>query len=50
MVLMVNLAPHHFVWSRNMISKDSKYFNFISLTFIGLTYIAKIGACIVIKS
>ena len=28
-----------------MISKDSKYFNFISLTFVGPTYIAKIGAC-----
>ena len=34
-VLMVNLTPHHFAWSRNMISKDSKYFNFISLTFVG---------------
>ena len=43
--LMVNLTPHHFASSRNMISKDSKYFNFISLTFVGPTYIAKIGAC-----
>ena len=34
-VLMVNLTPHHFASSRNMISKDSRYFNFISLTFIG---------------
>ena len=34
---MVNLTPHHFAWSRNMISKDSKYFNFISLTFVGPT-------------
>ena len=33
--LMVNLTPHHFAWSRNMISKDSKYFNFISVTFFG---------------
>ena len=37
-------------WKKNMISKDSKFFNFISLTFIGPTYIAKIGACIIIET
>ena len=30
--------------------KRFKVFHFISLTFVGPTYIAKIGACIVIES
>ena len=30
--------------------KRFKIFNFISLTFIATTYIAKIGACMVIES
>ena len=37
-------------WIENMISEDSKFFNFISLTFIGPTYIVKISACIIIES
>ena len=50
---MVNLTSQYVAWwneKKNMIWKDSKFFNFISLTFIGPTYIAKIGACIIIES